>query len=228
MDVSEAEIVPANQPGPRRGAARLTRRLRLAIGAVALTIGAAAVVVSAHTDPATVSGAAKEAVDVKTRSLAAPLKLLGKAPALDTSSGWLNDKPGAVDGKVVLYELWTFGCYNCKNTLPYVRALWDRYQPDGLQIVGIHTPEFDYEADPANVSAAAAKLGVTWPVLLDPKRTNWQAFDNRYWPRVFITDASGQIRFDHVGEGAYASIEDAVRTLLGVDPSSPRAEFPPT
>jgi len=151
---------------------------------------------------------------------------LGVAPQLDTAGGWLHGVEATTADAVVLYEIWTFGCINCVRTLPYVRALWARYRVDGLVVVGIHTPEFAHEADVDKVAAASARLGVTWPVLLDPHRVNWNRFQNRYWPHVFITDRTGAIRFDHIGEGAYAAMEDSVRSLLGVAAASSRAAFP--
>lgn len=201
--------------------------VRLVVGAAALTLGAAAVVVAAQADPTKVISPASEAAQVADSSAqTTELSNLGQAPLLDTSAGWLDDRATDVRARVVLYELWTFGCSNCKHTLPYIRALYDRYERDGLTIVGIHTPEFDYESEPARISEAARELGVTWPVLLDPDKKNWRAFANRYWPRVFIADVSGEIRFDHIGEGAYGAMEDAIRALLHLDALAPRAEFP--
>ena len=210
------------------------KRVRLGLGAAALSLGAAAVVVAAHADPArvttvtarTTSSSGSSSSGSSSASPSATLPTLSAAPELDTSAGWLNGRAATVRNHVVLYELWTFDCSNCRATLPYVRALWDRYERDGLTIIGIHTPEFAYEADPANVARAASELGVTWPVLLDPDRANWRAFGNRFWPRVFIADTAGNVRFDHIGEGAYDAMENAIRTLLQIDPSAPRASLP--
>ncbi len=215
------------------------QRMRLGLGAAALSLGAAAVVVAAHSDPAQVAGVtagatpsagsstpSTSATGSTSATTPATLPTLSRAPELDTSSGWLNGRAAAVQGRVVLYELWTFDCSNCRATLPYVRALWDRYERDGLVIVGIHTPEFAYEAEPANIARAATVLGVTWPVLLDPNRSNWNAFANRFWPRVFIADTAGNVRFDHIGEGGYGPMETAIRALLRIDPTAARATFP--
>jgi hypothetical protein len=135
----------------------------------------------------------------------------------------VHDRAASVAGRVVLHQIWTFGCRNCTNTLPAMRAIWDRYAPDGLVMVGIHTPEFPREADPAAVAAAVERLDVRWPVLHDPEWINWTAFANRYWPHAFLADETGSLRFDHIGEGAYDRIEDAVRSLLGIEAGSPRA-----
>ena len=142
---------------------------------------------------------------------------------------WINTDPLAVadlDGKVVLYNFWTFGCINCKRTLPYVKAWFERYAADGLVVIGVHTPEFDYEADPANVRDFVEAEGITYPVALDPDKKVWRLFDNHAWPGFFLHDRNGFQRHFHAGEGRYALTEDAIRLLLGVDPASPRAEVP--
>jgi len=155
----------------------------------------------------------------------ADLPVLGNVPVLDDSQGWINAPAGGPDltGKVVLYELWTFGCINCQRTLPSLRSIYDRYRDEGLEIVGIHTPEFGYERDHERVLDATRELGVTWPVLFDDDHTNWRRFDNIYWPRIYVADAEGRLRYDHIGEGAYARTEDAVRHLLGIPADAPRA-----
>ena len=163
---------------------------------------------------------------------AAPLSVLDPGPAPDVASlttGWLNTAPltpAELAGKVVLYDLWTFGCINCLHTVPNLRVWHDRYAADGLVIVGVHSPEFDYERDPANVAAALRDQRIAYPVALDPDHRIWRAFDNHYWPSFFLYDRSGARRYTHIGEGAYATTEDAIRQLLGVDPASPRAAAP--
>jgi hypothetical protein len=104
-----------------------------------------------------------------------------------------------------------------------VRAWYDRYKDDGLVVVGVHSPEFDFEKVHANVEQAVAKLDVTWPVALDDNMAIWSAFGNQYWPAKYIADRKGRIRYFHPGEGAYDETEDVLRVLLGVSPSSPRA-----
>lgn len=137
--------------------------------------------------------------------------------------GWLqtdtdvDDLGDLVDGKVAVVQIWTFGCYNCKNTLPNLRGLRDRFADrDDFQIVGVHSPEFDFEEDPENILAAAAELDVTWPIALDTnKRTffGWQG-NRGFWPRTYVIDRDGTVRFDHIGEGAYTRLNDTVATLL--------------
>ena len=134
--------------------------------------------------------------------------------------GWLQSDVTSLEelrGSVVAVQFWTFGCSNCKATLPHMQALYEKYQADGLEIVGIHAPEFDYEADVDNIAEAAANLGVTWPIALDPdKRTfhSWQEGPTAFWPRIYLLDRDGHIRYDHTGEGAYDDIDAAVGTLL--------------
>jgi thiol-disulfide isomerase/thioredoxin len=124
---------------------------------------------------------------------------------------------------VVLYDFWTFGCVNCAHTLPHVKAWQKRYEPDGLVIVSIHTPEFDYEADPDNVAEYVSDNDILYPVALDPEHRVWRTWDNHYWPAFYLYDSSNRLRLVHFGEGGYDSTEDALRALLGVDPASARA-----
>jgi thiol-disulfide isomerase/thioredoxin len=153
----------------------------------------------------------------------------GPAPAL-AAKGWLNSAPltqANLKGKVVLYDIWTYSCVNCVRTLPYVKSWYERYRSDGLVVVGIHSPEFDFEKVHSNVAAAVQRLGVTWPVALDDDMTIWNAFDNQYWPAKYLADRQGELRYSHFGEGDYDKTEDVIRMLLGVPASAPRAIPPP-
>ncbi len=151
----------------------------------------------------------------------------GAVPHLDDSLGWLNTSgpsvPPNLTSAVTLYEFWTFECYNCKNTLPTLRGLYQRYHQYGLEIVGIHTPEFAAERDHNNVTKATKDLNVTWPVVFDDHEINWHGWGNHYWPHIYVADRSARVRFDHVGEGAYDELEDTIRALLHIDPTSPRS-----
>lgn len=144
---------------------------------------------------------------------------LGAVMPLREIDGWLQSEIDSLDdlrGKVVVVHFWTFGCINCKRTLPNLGALYDRYQGDDFEIVAIHSPEFDYEEDPEAIAAAAVDLGVTWPIALDTaKKTffGWQG-SPAYWPRTYVLDREGNIRFDHIGEGAYEELNQAVADLL--------------
>jgi thiol-disulfide isomerase/thioredoxin len=145
--------------------------------------------------------------------------MLGNALPLTDLDGWLQADVASLNdlrGQVVIVQFWTFGCYNCKNTLPYLQDIYADYHDAGLEIVGVHSPEFDYERDPDSILAAAQDLGVTWPIALDTDRRNFRAWQGSpaYWPRTYVLDQSGLIRFDHVGEGAYEELEQTVAALL--------------
>jgi len=147
--------------------------------------------------------------------------MLGQALALTDLDGWLQTDVTSLDdlrGQVVILQFWTFGCYNCKNTIPYLQDIYARYHDQGLEIVGVHAPEFDYESEPDSILSAAQDLGVTWPIALDTRKRNFHAWQGSpaYWPRTYVLDQNGLIRFDHVGEGAYDELAQTVATLLGV------------
>jgi thiol-disulfide isomerase/thioredoxin len=131
---------------------------------------------------------------------------------------WLNSAPLSVDdlkGSVTLIHIWTFGCINCQRTLPYVVQWHQQYANQGLKVVGIHSPEFAHERDINNVKQAIAKHGITYPNAIDNKFAMWKAYDNQYWPHLFLADRQGIIRYDHVGEGAYDTTEQTIQRLLG-------------
>jgi thiol-disulfide isomerase/thioredoxin len=118
------------------------------------------------------------------------------------------------DDKVVLYDFWTYSCINCIRTIPYLTAWDDKYRDEGLVIVGVHTPEFEFEKNYENVVFATKKFGIKYPVLQDNEKEIWNDFQNRYWPRKYIADHEGYIRFDHIGEGAYKETEEVIQLLL--------------
>jgi thiol-disulfide isomerase/thioredoxin len=150
----------------------------------------------------------------------------GALASFDGANAWLNSPsltPEELRGRVVLVDFWTYTCINWLRTLPYVRA-WDRrYREAGLTVVGVHTPEFDFEHDLVNVTAQSSVLGVTWPVALDNDYAVWDAFNNNYWPAVYLADAKGRIRYRHFGEEAYAETERAIQSLL-VETGTPEIE----
>jgi cytochrome c biogenesis protein CcdA/thiol-disulfide isomerase/thioredoxin len=148
---------------------------------------------------------------------AVALKNLGPAPELAGITGWINSEPLSIEGlkgKVVIIDFWTFGCYNCANTRPYVRALYDKYRDQGLEIIGVHTPEFAYERVRENIEKAAKQQDVNWPIAMDPDFKTWSAYDNHYWPAFYFIDAEGRIRYTHIGEGNYDKNELVVQQLL--------------
>ncbi len=155
----------------------------------------------------------------ETTSTTAP-PMLGQALDLTDLDGWLQTDIAGLDelrGRVVILQFWTFGCYNCKNTIPHLQEIYADYHDRGLEIVGVHSPEFEYERDPEAILAAARDLGVTWPIALDTTRHNFHTWQGSpaYWPRTYVLDQNGLIRFDHVGEGAYDELAQTVATLLG-------------
>ncbi|MHB8513279.1 MAG: redoxin domain-containing protein [Actinomycetota bacterium] len=146
------------------------------------------------------------------------------APQLKGLSRWFNSEPLTMNdlrGHVVLVDFWTYSCINCIRELPVLRTLYQTYHKDGLQILGIHTPEFGFEKVPTNVQRAIVERGVTWPVALDDNMQTWNAFDNHFWPHIYVIDKSGHIRFDRIGEGDAPEVEHAIRELLSIPKNEP-------
>ncbi len=143
-----------------------------------------------------------------------PITVPLRAPELAAGTWIQGPQVSTRAGAVVLVDFWDFTCINCLRTLPYLRSWHERYAGRGLRIVGIHTPEFDFAADPEVVAAAVRDLGIPYPVLLDNDRANWQLFANHYWPAKYLADARGYLRFEHFGEGAYVYTEEWIQLLL--------------
>jgi thiol-disulfide isomerase/thioredoxin len=145
------------------------------------------------------------------------LSVEGHLPGFEGATGWLNSSPVTPEGlrgKVVLVDFWTYTCINWLRTESYIRAWSEKYADDGLVVIGVHTPEFPFEADPDNVVEAARALRVEYPVALDPNYAVWEAFANRYWPAAYIVDAEGRIRHHQFGEGGYEECERVIQKLL--------------
>jgi thiol-disulfide isomerase/thioredoxin len=198
----------------------VSRRLYVVAFVAVAAIAVGAVWFAANTDPNQVSdqGPVNSAADLPV--------LADSVPSLDAAQGWLNSSPlttADLKGKVVVYDFWTYSCVNCVRTIPYVRTWYDRYKSDGLVVVGVRTPEFDFEKDHDNVRRAVQQLGVDWPVAFDDDMTIWNQFANQYWPAKYVVDREGKLRFVHFGEGDYKTNEDVIRVLLGVPTGSPRA-----
>jgi len=140
------------------------------------------------------------------------------APDLVGISNYINTTPEelkkAMEGKVVLYDIWTYSCINCIRTLPFLTAWNEKYSDKGLLIIGIHSPEFEFEKDIKNVQMAVEKYGIKYPVVLDNDKEIWKAFNNRYWPHKFISDNEGYLRYDNIGEGGYEETEKVIQQLL--------------
>lgn len=140
-----------------------------------------------------------------------------QAPELAGISNYINAdefKIADLKGKVVLVDFWTYSCINCIRTIPYLNAWHEKYIDDGLVLVGIHAPEFDFEKNPDNVQAAVEKFGIKYPVVQDNEHGTWDAYQNRYWPRKYLVDDEGYIRYDHIGEGSYGETEKVIQSLL--------------
>lgn len=147
----------------------------------------------------------------KTNGIPAP-ELAGIAGYINTDSIKISDFVGK---KVVLIDIWTYSCINCQRTLPYLTMWHEKYNDDGLQIIGVHSPEFEFEKKFENVKRATEKWGIKYPVVLDNDHATWNAFMNRYWPRKYLIDIDGYIVWDHIGEGGYAEAEKKIQELLG-------------
>ncbi len=160
----------------------------------------------------------------------AALPNYGPAPALVADGNWFNSPPLTMKdlrGKVVLVDFWTYSCINCIRTLPYLRSWYQKYKSDGFVILGIHSPEFAFEHNPANVAKAIKELDVTWPVVQDNDFREWNAYKNMYWPADYFIDAKGDLRYYHFGEGDYTKGEAVIRELLteaGHPPTAPATE----
>lgn len=138
-------------------------------------------------------------------------------PTLDGATGWLNTQPLTTDtlrGKVVAVDFWTYTCINWLRTLPYIRAWNQQYLSHGLVVLGVHTPEFPFERDVENVQRAVQEMRVTYPVAIDNDYAIWDAFDNHYWPALYLVDAQGRIRYHQFGEGDSDEAEGMIQELL--------------
>jgi thiol-disulfide isomerase/thioredoxin len=163
------------------------------------------------------AAASHQAVFSLNRSQQSSLPDYGPAPEFHDSV-WLNTdrvlRLQDLRGQVVLLEMWTFGCINCINTLPYLRQWHENYGDQGLVVIGNHYPEFSYERDLNNVKDSLIRLEIAYPVIQDNERETWSAYNNRYWPTIYLIDKQGHIRYRHIGEGRYRETEAAIQTLL--------------
>ncbi len=148
---------------------------------------------------------------------AATLPDFGAAPEFTGIERWLNSEPlslAQLRGRVVLVDFWTYACINCIRTLPHVNRWAELYTPQGLTVVGVHTPEFPFERTTSNVEVVMRRHGVKHPVAQDNRYGTWKAYSNQYWPAAYLIDAQGRIRYKHFGEGEYERTEAAIRALL--------------
>jgi thiol-disulfide isomerase/thioredoxin len=155
--------------------------------------------------------------ELPTKPVITDLPDLGPAPELENQV-WLNtDNPlklADLRGNVVLLDMWTFGCINCQHVIPYLENWYDQYHSKGLVIIGNHYPEFGYEADLNNLKQAVARLKISYPVAQDNEGKTWNAYNNHYWPALFLIDKKGEIRYRYIGEGNYSETESVIQALL--------------
>lgn len=210
----------------------VTGWLRRATGFAVL---AAALMISTGADKTLLAGASSEGVSVLEKGVMQSVPkvveyLVSKAkaePTLDNAQGPMPSLSGAVEwlnspaltseslrGKVVFVDFWTYDCINCQHTLPYVKDWAQKYEKDGLVVIGVHTPEYGFERIISNVRDQVKKLGITYPVAIDNNYAIWRNFDNQYWPAHYLIDAKGQVRFTHFGEGRYETQEKMIQQLL--------------
>ncbi|MBI2109381.1 MAG: redoxin domain-containing protein [Parcubacteria group bacterium] len=160
-----------------------------------------------------------EAEDVAAKArVAEKSKKYESAKEISTPDGFINTDRIAVSEfvgkKIILVDFWTYSCINCQRTTPYLNAWHKAYADKGLLILGVHTPEFDFEKNYDNVKRATEKFGIQYPVILDNDYSTWNAYKNRYWPRKYLIDIDGFIVYDHIGEGAYEETEEKIVALL--------------
>jgi thiol-disulfide isomerase/thioredoxin len=139
------------------------------------------------------------------------------APEFKGIDHWINSKPltmAQLRGKVVLLEFWTYSCINCVHVMPYVKQWHKRYQDKGLVVIGVHTPEYAEEKILGNVQSAVKRFGIEYPVAQDTNYETWNAYNNRFWPALYLIDRDGRVAYDHFGEGAYAQTEARIQQLL--------------
>ncbi|MBV8300617.1 MAG: redoxin domain-containing protein [Candidatus Dormibacteraeota bacterium] len=188
-------------------------RFRIALGVVLLLIAALVVFTVVRSPmPATVTGSASG-------DTVAPVSERPQAPDFTGIDAWINSPPltlASLHGHVVLVDFWTFSCVNCVRTIPHLQQLVAEYADKGLVVVGVHSPEFDFEKVVANVQSAVRRLGVTWPVAVDSQMATWNAYQNEYWPAEYLIDQQGRIAYTNFGEGNYAETDQAVAQLLGI------------
>ncbi|NBX02653.1 MAG: thioredoxin family protein [Alphaproteobacteria bacterium] len=149
------------------------------------------------------------------------------APEIAGVDGWINSEPqtiAALRGKVVLVDFWTYSCINCIRTLKHINAWNEKYREQGLVILGVHSPEFEFEKERANVQKAVTKWGIQYPVALDNHMATWTNFSNRYWPAHYLINKEGQVVYTHFGEGKYDVTENNIRYLLGLSDAASAIE----
>jgi thiol-disulfide isomerase/thioredoxin len=180
------------------------------VGVLVVAAGLSVITSSQYSLPTSLRG------DISAGSASAPPDL-GKAPNFQGIVAWINSPPldlSQLSGKVVLVHFWTYSCINCIHTIPYVNEWYSKYRNGGLVIVGVHTPEFQFEKNYSNVAASVKSDGIEYPVALDSNSSTWNAYRNQYWPADYLIDKDGNIRGVHYGEGDYNATEALIQELL--------------
>ncbi|WP_068470882.1 cytochrome c biogenesis protein DipZ [Candidatus Protochlamydia phocaeensis] len=157
------------------------------------------------------------------------LPIISKAPPIVGIADWINSPPLTLKdlrGKVVLIDFWTYSCINCIRTFPYLKRWYERYKDQNFVIIGVHTPEFEFEKNLSNVKKAVERFQIVYPVALDNQYATWESYHNAYWPAHYLIDQEGMIREVHFGEGGYTETENAIRSLLNEKPLSNQTEEP--
>ncbi len=180
-------------------------------------IGFAAVIIIFDKEGRILSNIMPEGTKINFLASSQKLPVIGKAPNLVGIDGWINTKPLSPEdlrGKVVLVDFWTYTCINCIRTFPHLSAWHQKYKDNGFILLGVHSPEFEFEKKKENVEAAAKEHGLEYPIALDSGHKTWRAFNNNYWPEHWLLDTEGNIRYHSIGEGRYAETESAIQKLL--------------
>ena len=202
--------IGGTQPGRAEKTMAVQYRFRLSVTLSAIVVGLLALATACGND----GGASPTGTSQATRTPS-------DSPMLEVQgiADWINSEPLTIsdltaEGNVVLVDFWTYTCVNCLRTLPFLRDWHAKYADRGLVILGVHSPEFEFEKVPENVRKAVADEGVGWAVALDNDFATWNAFGNRYWPAKYLIDTSGKVIYSHFGEGEYAETEQEIRDAL--------------
>ena len=145
-------------------------------------------------------------------------KKYDRAKEIVSPTGFINTDGVSIGGSagkdVVLLQFWTYSCFNCQNAQPHINTLYDKYSGDGLQVIGVHKPEFEFEKDYDSVAEAARQENIRYPVVLDNNDATWDAYNQRFWPTWYLIDSDGFIRYEHFGEGGYEETDAKIQELL--------------
>jgi thiol-disulfide isomerase/thioredoxin len=217
MFTSERWPWPRRSPvfGLARGLLGILLALLVACGAAATPVPTATNLPTGVTPPITASTPENTATPLPTATQKGPT--FPPAAEIEGIHQWLNSEPLTIAqqrGQVVLVDFWTYTCVNCIRTFPFLKQWHDQYADDGLVILGIHTPEFEFERDPENVAQAVQDYGIAWPVALDNDYVTWDNYFNQFWPAKYLIDGQGLVRHQRFGEGGYPATEEKIRALL--------------